>query len=445
MIETKDKILDAAERLFGEQGYSETSLRHIIADAGVNLAAIHYHFGSKEDLLLQLIRRRAEPINQARLDALERIEAEAGDAPVALEKILEAFLAPGYGSGHPPSRTGPADGTAARRGVHAHGHQERTQAHGRPLHRRHAAHIAGFAGDGAALEVAGGGWGYGIHHARSAGGSGGFESPRPKADRVPQRRPAHAGYNTQGKNRGYEMRLAGMVLLAAPLLMGQTPEAATLQLSLKRAVEVAIAPEGSAKIQLADEALRQAQAQSAEARAALLPDLEAGFNYSTQTVNLAAEGLSSAFQIPIAGFQFPTLVGPFSVADARATVQQSVFDFSSIRRFQASKVGVAASRSDLEASAEQVAAQVARAYLEAVKARYGRGNGGGQRDAVAGDADPGGKPKERGNRHGNRNHARQGATGQRPAAPGGGAERAARRRTCNCCAPWECGSIWTWN
>ena len=94
MIETKDKILDAAERLFGEQGYSETSLRHIIADAGVNLAAIHYHFGSKEDLLLQLIRRRAEPINQARLDALERIEAEAGDAPVALEKILEAFLAP---------------------------------------------------------------------------------------------------------------------------------------------------------------------------------------------------------------------------------------------------------------------------------------------------------------------------------------------------------------
>jgi AcrR family transcriptional regulator len=103
MIETKDKILDAAERLFGEQGYSETSLRHIIADAGVNLAAIHYHFGSKEDLLLQLIRRRAEPINQARLEALGRFEAEAGTEPVAVEKILEAFLAPAaHAAAHRP-------------------------------------------------------------------------------------------------------------------------------------------------------------------------------------------------------------------------------------------------------------------------------------------------------------------------------------------------------
>jgi len=94
MIETKDKILDAAEHLFGEQGYSETSLRHIIADAGVNLAAIHYHFGSKEDLLLQLVRRRAEPINHARLETLGRFEAEAGSQPVPVERILEAFLAP---------------------------------------------------------------------------------------------------------------------------------------------------------------------------------------------------------------------------------------------------------------------------------------------------------------------------------------------------------------
>jgi outer membrane protein TolC len=162
------------------------------------------------------------------------------------------------------------------------------------------------------------------------------------------------------------MRLTWILLLAAPALVGQSLTA-PLQLSLKRAVEVAVAPEGSAKIQLADEALKQAQARAAEARAALLPDLETSFNYSSQTVNLAAEGLGSAFKIPIAGFQFPTLVGPFSVADARATAQQSVFDFSAIRRFQASKVGIASSKSDLEASSEQVAAQVARAYLEAVK------------------------------------------------------------------------------
>ena len=159
------------------------------------------------------------------------------------------------------------------------------------------------------------------------------------------------------------MKLPWMLLLAAPLLIAQTP----VPLSLKRAVDVAIAPEGSAKIQLADEALKQAQARSAQARAALLPDLESSFRYSSQTINLAGEGLSSAFNFPIPGFTFPTLVGPFSVADARASAQQSIFDFSSIRRFQASKVGVSASKSDLEASSEQVAAQVARAYLQAVK------------------------------------------------------------------------------
>ena len=163
------------------------------------------------------------------------------------------------------------------------------------------------------------------------------------------------------------MKSTWMLLLAAPWLMAadQAPGPGPLPLSLKRAVEVAIAPEGSAKIQLADEALKQAQARSAQARAALLPDLESSFRYSSQTMSLAGEGLSAAFQIP--GFQLPTRIGPFDVMDARATAQQSVFDFSSIRRFQASKVGVSASKSDLEASSEQVAAQVARAYLEAVK------------------------------------------------------------------------------
>jgi len=94
MIETKDKILDSAERLFSEAGYAATSLRHIIAGAQVNLAAIHYHFGSKEGLLDQLILRRVDPVNRQRIAMLDRFEAEAGGAPVELEKVLEAFLAP---------------------------------------------------------------------------------------------------------------------------------------------------------------------------------------------------------------------------------------------------------------------------------------------------------------------------------------------------------------
>jgi AcrR family transcriptional regulator len=94
MSETKHKILDVAERLFAEQGFAATSLRHIIAEAGVNLAAIHYHFGSKEELLDELVGRFAEPVNAERIARLDRLEAEAGGAMPPVEPILEAFLMP---------------------------------------------------------------------------------------------------------------------------------------------------------------------------------------------------------------------------------------------------------------------------------------------------------------------------------------------------------------
>jgi outer membrane protein TolC len=142
--------------------------------------------------------------------------------------------------------------------------------------------------------------------------------------------------------------------------------AGPIELSLKRAVEVAVSPEGNTKIQLSGEALKQAQSRSAQARAALLPDLEASLTDRNQTESLAAMGIKIV--VPIPNFQFPTFVGPFNTMDARATVTQSVFDFSSIKRFQASKVGVSAARSDVDSTEEQVAAQVARAYLAAVRA-----------------------------------------------------------------------------
>lgn len=132
-------------------------------------------------------------------------------------------------------------------------------------------------------------------------------------------------------------------------------------------MEMAVSPEGNTNIQLSGEALKQAQARSAESRAALLPDLEASVTEQSRTENLAALGLQ-AVALPIPGFHFPTFVGPFSTFDARATATQSVFDFGSIRRYQASKVGVSAAKSDIRNTDEQVAAQVARAYLAAVKA-----------------------------------------------------------------------------
>jgi len=94
MIETKQRILDTAERLIAEQGCAATSLRHIIAEAGVNLAAIHYHFGSKEELLDEVILRKAAPMNQERLARLDRAEQEAGDRPPSVKAVLAAFLRP---------------------------------------------------------------------------------------------------------------------------------------------------------------------------------------------------------------------------------------------------------------------------------------------------------------------------------------------------------------
>jgi AcrR family transcriptional regulator len=90
MIDTKERILETAERSFAENGYAATSLRSIINEAGVNLAAVHYHFGSKEELLKAVILRRAEPVNAKRLAMLDACE-NAG-----LEKILEAFITPTF-------------------------------------------------------------------------------------------------------------------------------------------------------------------------------------------------------------------------------------------------------------------------------------------------------------------------------------------------------------
>lgn len=107
MTDTKKRILDIAERLFAEQGYAGTSLRAIIAEAGVNLSAVHYHFHSKEALLEAVVLRRAIPANQERLMLLERCEREAGDDPPEIEKIIEAFVAPAFHAAQDPARGGP--------------------------------------------------------------------------------------------------------------------------------------------------------------------------------------------------------------------------------------------------------------------------------------------------------------------------------------------------
>src|SRR6185369_11808252 len=91
---TKTRILDAAERLFVEHGFEATSLRQLTSAAGVNLAAVNYHFGSKEELFQAVLTRRLDPMNQERIERLERLEREAAARPLTCERILFAMLIP---------------------------------------------------------------------------------------------------------------------------------------------------------------------------------------------------------------------------------------------------------------------------------------------------------------------------------------------------------------
>jgi AcrR family transcriptional regulator len=92
--DTKTRILDAGERLFVEHGFEATSLRSLTAAAGVNLAAVHYHFGSKEELFQAVLTRRLDPMNQERIDLLQKVERDAAGRPLSCEKILFAMLIP---------------------------------------------------------------------------------------------------------------------------------------------------------------------------------------------------------------------------------------------------------------------------------------------------------------------------------------------------------------
>lgn len=90
--DTRTRILDAAEELFAADGFGATTLRKVTGAAGVNLAAVHYHFGNKEGLLDAVLGRRLGPVNAARLEQLAAIEASGREAD--LEAILEAFFRP---------------------------------------------------------------------------------------------------------------------------------------------------------------------------------------------------------------------------------------------------------------------------------------------------------------------------------------------------------------
>lgn len=107
--DTKQRILDAAERLFALHGFHATSLRAITQEAGANLAAVNYHFGCKDALLDEVLDRRLGPLNQIRTSRIDQVEKDAAAAnrPPEVQALWRAFVEPTLnlrrnesGSGH---------------------------------------------------------------------------------------------------------------------------------------------------------------------------------------------------------------------------------------------------------------------------------------------------------------------------------------------------------
>ena len=103
---TKERILDAAEGLFVVHGFEATSLRTITAAALVNLAAVNYHFGTKEELFQAVLTRRLDPMNQERVEILNRLESRAAPDPLSCDRILMALFVPALRLARDPERGG---------------------------------------------------------------------------------------------------------------------------------------------------------------------------------------------------------------------------------------------------------------------------------------------------------------------------------------------------
>ncbi|MCU4652060.1 TetR family transcriptional regulator [Roseibacterium sp. SDUM158016] len=95
-IETPDRLLDAAERLFAERNYQTVTLKEIAAEANANVGQIAYHFGKKETLVRETIQRRAGELNRERIALLEQYEELVGPANVEVEPLVRALILPYY-------------------------------------------------------------------------------------------------------------------------------------------------------------------------------------------------------------------------------------------------------------------------------------------------------------------------------------------------------------
>src|SRR6188508_1502795 len=94
---TRERLLDAAERLFAERGFRNASVRDITRESSCNIAAVNYHFGGKANLYREVMLRRLRAVRKARLDGIERALARGTDEAtleLLLKEFTGAFVAP---------------------------------------------------------------------------------------------------------------------------------------------------------------------------------------------------------------------------------------------------------------------------------------------------------------------------------------------------------------
>lgn len=160
------------------------------------------------------------------------------------------------------------------------------------------------------------------------------------------------------------MRLL-LAVMAMSMVAAAQP-ARVLPLTAEQAVELALAPEGALRLQLAGELMRQAEAQRGQARAALLPGVDGAYTFRSFTNNLEAFGVR--IEIPGLPFRPPNFVGPIETSDWRAQFGWSVLDLSAWARYRAAGSRLKAAGYEEQAARHRAAAEVIRAYTNLQRA-----------------------------------------------------------------------------
>ena len=158
-----------------------------------------------------------------------------------------------------------------------------------------------------------------------------------------------------------------LLLVCRSILWAQSPPANTpvMELSLEKAIEIALAANGNTKVQLAQESIKSAKSHYASVRADLLPRLDGTLTEQNQTVNVSALGV----RFPtVPGFTFETVVGPFWIFDVRPKLDWNVFNLGIWRRTQAAHSDVHVAEAERNSTTETVAGSVARLYAAALRA-----------------------------------------------------------------------------